>query len=46
MNFDEFLELFEEDLIEIWKSTPHYITTDFGRFIEIKYDAFLRKGKL
>ena len=46
MSFDEFLDMFEKDLIELWKSTTHYITTDFGSFIELKYNAFLRRGTL
>ena len=46
MTFDEFLNNFEAELIELWRTNTHYITTDFGRFIEIKYEAFLRKGKL
>jgi hypothetical protein len=46
MNFDYFLELFHDELVEIWRNSTHYITTDFDRFLEIKYDAFLRRGKI
>lgn len=46
MDFDTFLDTFEQDLIEIWTTTTHYITTDFGRFIEIKYDAFIKRGTI
>ena len=46
MNFDVFLQMFEQELIEMWKNSPHYITTDFGRFIETKYDAFLKRGTI
>lgn len=46
MNFDVFLQMFEQELIEMWRSSTHYITTDFGRFIETKYDAFLKRGTI
>ena len=46
MNFDKFLEMFEEELIELWRTTTHYITTDFGDFIEMKYDIFMKRGSL
>jgi hypothetical protein len=46
MSFDQFLTMFEKELIEIWRSTTHYITTDFGDFIEMKYDMFIKRGSL
>jgi hypothetical protein len=46
MSFDHFLDLFHDDLVEIWTNSTHYITTDFGKFLDIKYDAFIRKGKI
>jgi len=46
MSFDQFLTIFEKELIEIWRSTTHYITTDFGDFIEMKYDMFIKRGSL
>lgn len=45
MNFDTFLDLFHEELTHLWTNSIHYFTTDFGRFVEIKYEAFLKKGK-
>jgi hypothetical protein len=44
MDFDTFLNFFAEELLEMWRNSTHYITTDYGRFVEIKYDAFKRKG--
>jgi hypothetical protein len=44
MDFDTFLNMFLDELIEMWKNSIHYITTDFGVFIELKYDAFNRRG--
>lgn len=44
MDFDTFLNMFLDELIEMWKNSIHYITTDFGDFIELKYDAFNRRG--
>lgn len=46
MNFDVFLQMFEQELIEMWRNSTHYITTDFGRFIETKYEAFLKRGTI
>ena len=46
MTFDEFLKYFEQDLIDMWRESIHYVTTDFDRFIEIKYDAYLKRGTI
>ena len=46
MDFDLFVDLFILDLTEMWRTSTHYITTDFDRFLEIKYEAYLRKGTI
>jgi len=46
MNFETFLSMYEKELIELWRTTTHYITTDFGDFIEMKYDIFIKRGSL
>jgi hypothetical protein len=46
MNFDQFLEFFLVELEEMWRTSTHYITTDFGDFLEMKYDLFIKRGSL
>jgi hypothetical protein len=46
MNFDIFLEMFGDELLELWRTSTHYITTDYGKFIEMKYDIFMKRGSL
>jgi len=46
MSFDEFLILFDTELVEMWRNSTHYITTDYGKFLDIKYDAFIKRGTI
>lgn len=46
MNFDEFLTFFDKELVEMWRNSTHYFTTDYGKFLDIKYDAFIKRGTL
>ena len=46
MTVDQFLEIFLVELEEMWRNSTHYITTDFGDFLEMKYDIFVKRGSL
>lgn len=46
LSFDEFIDLYKEELKEIWTSSVHYFLTDYGKFLELKYDSYIKRGKL
>lgn len=46
MSFDDFIDHYHDELVKMWRESIHYVTTDFDRFLEIKYDAYIKRGSI